>query len=114
MTYARCEHDGCERAAQFAPKICVPAMGWPLDEKRALQATLGVRLCREHCEEFPAADQFKADAPGALREVFKVMARAAGSFIPPDFKRAWVKPVPLDGEEWATFTRVRAQRAQAK
>lgn len=104
----QCSETGCLHIATHAPKICVPATGWPQDEKRALTMILGVRLCLAHCATF-RPDQV-LDVPNekgsTLRQVLPILARLNGSTIPPDPDRAWIVPLAMAGEEFKAFDRI--------
>lgn len=100
-----CAHTGCGRPATHAPKICVPATGWPIDLHQPLSAILMLKVCRQHvAEAFHPTENFKPGSP--LRTVFEVLARGK---VPPDFARAFVTPIRLDSDEFQSF-----ERAQAK
>lgn len=100
MTYQKCDNEKCELAAQFAVKLFIPAMGYPQEEQRSLQMILGLKICKEHGEEF-TAEQFLSD--DEIKHIFRIMARSNGSKIPPDFKRAWTRLISLDSEEFKIF-----------
>lgn len=92
----KCSTTDCERAAQCAPTICVPATGHPAVFAKSLQAVLSLPLCVECCEKFDAKAQFTNKE---TRDVFRAMAKMVSS-IPPDFKRAFVVKCWLDSPEY--------------
>ena len=105
----RCASDGCQNEATHAPKICVPASGYPQTEKQSLVSIMGIKLCEQHCQEFPAQEQFfSPECRDAWRGIFLMMARAAGSNIPPDFHRAFVVPAALDSDDYLMFEKMQA------
>lgn len=109
-----CQHEGCTRRAQFAPKVMVPATGTPIDMHTPLSILFGARYCREHCESFKP--DFDSGGPPPLRYLYEMMARAAcqqarRSYIAPDFSRAFTQKVRLDSEEWRKFDELRRRQA---
>lgn len=106
MTRINCDQVGCKQEAKYAPKICVPAMGWSIAMHQPLAAIMGLKLCEKHCRKFPAKDQFyNEETRETWRTIFEIMARATGSSIPPDFERAFVTVVRLDSEEFLILER---------
>lgn len=108
--FEKCQHEECEQAAQFAPQVCVPGKGYPQEYSRALRAIFGLKLCKTHCLEFSATEQFEHVATkDKWQKIFRMLARSTGSSVPPDFERAWVHPLPLDSDDWRAM-----EKAQAK
>jgi hypothetical protein len=106
MRYEKCASEGCERAAQFVPQICVPAMGWPASRDISLKGIVNLKLCHACCVEFKAAEQFEHPTTALLwQNLFRTIAKAQGSEVPPDFARAWTYCLPIDTEEYAGFER---------
>lgn len=115
----KCEREGCDRTATHAVKICVPATGWPKEEARALSMILGIKACRDHAAAFDPADVLLQPTPNDADTTFAdavlpAMARMSGPSIPPDASRAWVVPIPLDGEEFQTFERIQARSREGR
>lgn len=109
MTYKPCSWHGCPCAAQFAPKLLVPGEGYPQEESRSAGMICGLELCREHAENFDVQDFLEQDN-GAIKQTVTMMVKAMGSSVRPDFKRAWVRALPLDGSEYAIFERMRSKQ----
>lgn len=112
----KCSETGCSHAATHVPKLCVPAMGWPQDETRALSLMLGAPMCRRHCEAFTPDNLL--DVPnekGATvrNDLIPAMARLTGSRIPPDCDRAWVVPVRMDSPAYRDFEAIQRKRGDA-
>lgn len=107
----QCTETGCLHLATHVPKICIPATGWPQDEKRALTMILGVRLCLGHVATFTTAQVM--DVPNekgsSLRDILPILARLNGSKIPPDPDRAWIVPLSVNSEEFRSFEQARGE-----
>jgi hypothetical protein len=104
----QCSETGCMHLATHAPKICIPATGWPQDEKRALTMILGVKLCLGHVATFTPGQVM--DVPNekgsTLRDILPILTRLNGSTVPPDPDRAWIVPLALTSAEFKSFEQV--------
>lgn len=110
----RCERDGCEQAAQFAVEICVPAKTMQAKEREWPSVIIGLKLCLTHAKEFDAKQQFNDPRTAdTWKTIFKV-AYGVGKYkeLGPDFDRAFVNPIPLDGEKFLTYERMTAKGKQ--
>lgn len=100
-----CAWEGCKNKGRFAPKICVPATGVPIDCHQPLSAIFGMALCDDHIKtctpELLLTDQGK--------DLFRQLA-ASMTRVPPDFARAWVSPVSLNSPEYKKFQKQKAQK----
>lgn len=112
MTYGKCASDDCSNAAQFAPKICAPATGYPPEERYSLSGIFGLELCKSCCEKFPAAEQFtNPKTADTWTTIFNMLLKAKGrGAIPPDYTRAFVVCLPLDSKEYLTFKSMQATK----
>ena len=99
-----CMRIGCSAAAAFGLKLGIPAAGVPMHRARPLEVVVGVLLCPAHAEEATPADYLTAP----LRKACTTMSVRAGSGLP-DFDRALIRALPLDGVEWAMFERRQQQ-----
>lgn len=101
-----CTETGCAHEGQWAVKLCVPHVGYENDP-RPWASVLGVRMCRRHVEGFRASDIIDRPTPAGnstFRETFgKVLSITRG---PVDFDRAYVVPIRVSSEEFATFERL--------
>lgn len=99
-----CPHDG-----QWAVKLCVPHAGYENDP-RPWATILGVRMCRRHIEGFKAAQIIDAPTPAGnstFREAFgRVLSITRG---PVDFDRAYIVPLRVSSDEFATYERLTNQ-----
>lgn len=95
---------GCSNRASVAPKVCVPATGWPIGSHKPLEALLGLPLCKDHFEEINSQELVQDEK---MRQVFRSAARMNGSPLAPDFKRTFVVPVRLDSDEYVKFTEMK-------
>lgn len=114
----RCSWDSCEKDATIVPEVNVPAQGYPRDSHQPLSMILGLPVCEEHFKNINLEELLYKGGPfnEGLEPVFK--AGAAGR-QPPDFKRAWLSKIPLDGDKYKNFVKSQekfaaAQEARAK
>lgn len=104
----RCSTTDCPHGAKYAPKICIPATGWPIDMHKPIELVCGVKLCKECMDKMKADDWLgpeldKPENKGTgknLREIVTIMTRG---HMPPDFDRAWIEPLLLSSKEFAEF-----------
>lgn len=87
-----CMQKGCEARASWAVQICVPARGWDLGKHEPFKMIIGLLVCPIHKEEIKI-ETFLTDQ---LKTVVKTVLKGK---CPPDFKRAYVKMLPLENEE---------------
>lgn len=99
-----CTRKGCDRPAAFVPKICVPAMGRAIGAHRPLEVGLTLPTCAE-CMAGLTRDNFISPDHPAGAHLRHVIGLAAGGRVLPDFDRAWVEGVALDGVEFAEIER---------
>lgn len=101
-----CQAIDCPHAGQWAVKLCVPHVGYENDP-RPWESILGVRFCRRHVEDFKASQIIDVATPNGtstFRETFgKVLSVTRG---PVDFDRAYIVPLRVSSEEFATFERL--------
>lgn len=90
-----CKTKECTAVATCLPKLCVPAMYWPIDAHTPLESVLCVPMC-EPCAGAMKATDFFSDGPSDLRPVFEFLARGK---LPPDFKRAFITTIALDSPQ---------------
>ena len=102
-----CEREGCQREAQWAPKLCIPPTGFP-HSKSDMSFMMDVKLCLEHAVEFGASIDFDDPGNAMLRRGAEALAT---SKVPPDFKRITSEPVRLNSAEYAMFGKARARSA---
>src|SRR5687767_13676313 len=85
-----CMRDGCKREGRWAPRICVPATGWPRDHK-PVTMVFGLQLCEEHFAEVSAQDFLDPSLPEPnLRGALEILAQGRAA---PDFQRAYIRRV---------------------
>ena len=102
-----CAAPGCERPAEVALIINVPATGMPIPEHDPLQCALGVRFCRSCAVEEEAQDWVK---PGSdLRAAIENVARRIDG-VPPDFERAFITLVEFTDPAWLLLQQQHEQR----
>lgn len=102
-----CQRKGCDKQAKFGVKLCVPAMGWSIDQHNPLAVLVGFEVCKEHFDEIIPKEWIKDDR---MKELFRIAARARGSdAVPPDFERVFKRSVPIDSKEWLDFLKMRAE-----
>ncbi len=99
----KCSGKDCPYGAKFAPCICVPATGWPMDTHEHLQAIMSLPLC-ESCfsamtvENFLGMDEkILVNGKNLIRETFKALTTGK---MPPDFDRAYLKRVNINSVEY--------------
>lgn len=92
---------GCANPATVGLAMNVPAKGVALAEHDPIRILLGIMVC-DGCTRKIAAKEFLGDSSSSLGTLLRVMCRKGG-WAEPDFDRAFIAPVPLDGEEWKAF-----------
>lgn len=95
-----CQSTGCTREATHFPKLCVPAIGWPIDAHQPISAVLGVKLCRDHAKAFPPANKQTPEVRKAIEAAARMMRKA-----PPDFARSFIQPIRIDCPEGQKYAR---------
>lgn len=91
------------REAKVVPKLYVPAIGYPIEERRCIQAIMNAPKCAECFAKYSWAN-FDNDV---IRRLMESLARSKGPLAaPPDFARAFVKGLPLDSVEYAQYEKV--------
>lgn len=103
-----CQKTGCTRPASKALTINVPAKGWPISLHQPVRMVIGVHLCRQCAATVKAAEFLTADTK--IKTVIEDMCRTAKQ-AEPDFARAFVTPISLDGDEYQNFAALRHGRA---
>lgn len=107
----KCDHRGCLSPARWAPKLCVPAQGIPIDLHKPLSALASLPLCDIHIAEIKAQDMLGGKFDGTalgnepMKEIFRTTVRAIGG-VAPDFDRAFIQKVRLDSDEYSSFKRM--------
>lgn len=106
-----CQHSGCPQLATHMPCLMVPAKGWPIEAHQPIQFALGVKVCLHHAKGAGAAALLERNPK--LVEVIKVAARAANpGGAKPDFERAWIDPLALDGARYAAMAAMMSKTSQ--
>lgn len=96
-----CSENGCTRPAEWCPRICIPALGWPIHEHEPMSLVLAAPVCEAH---FPGVDLQATLAPGlidgkpGIRRLVEVITRGAGR-VAPDFDRAYIERAALDAPD---------------
>jgi len=101
----KCAHEGCQKEASCAPKICVPAVNGPLEESKTIGLILSLKICQLHFDELKIKDFLSPTSD--LRRMVEIVARGKAE---PDFERAWFKRVLLISNEFGMFERAQAGR----
>lgn len=99
-----CQKTDCGRPATTAPTLNIPAKGFPISLHQPIRMVIGLRLCR-HCARQATAPDFLTDK---IKAVVEAMARGKA---PPDFDRAFVSPISLDGDEFQNFAALQHGRS---
>lgn len=96
-----CSTKECKHGAKFAPCICVPAQGWPMDAHAHLEAIMLLPLCESCIKEFKVDNFLGPEATvkgkNVMREIFKTLTTGK---MPPDFDRAYIKRVSINSKEY--------------
>jgi hypothetical protein len=105
MSEQMCNRQGCTKHAKWAPKLNVPATGWPLHAHKPMAVLGTLMLCDEHMAEITPADMLGGECEGkegmvGLKQMF--IAATAGK-VPPDFARAFMTRVDIEGDEFKQF-----------
>lgn len=114
-----CSSIGCGKPATCCPRICVPAMGTPLESdigfcsrfflgKKApppIKITMGLELCDEHFAKFDVQKMLTHDGRAMLRHKIAQAGKRE-----PDFDRAYVVAVSLEHNDVKTMKASRIQR----
>lgn len=103
-----CQKVGCTRSATKALSINVPAKGWPISLHQPARVVIGLRLCRQCAAEAKAEDFLTFDT--VIKPTLEGMCRASMK-AEPDFDRAFISPISLDGDEYQRFAALRHGRA---
>lgn len=103
MPITRCEYEGCQREAVFAPKLFVPPVGYIGTEQNSVALVLGLKTCRTHCENLEL-EEFLNEK---IRQLIELMVKMRGSVVPPNFAAAWIKPLRLDSAEYKLFANMK-------
>lgn len=101
-----CQKTGCTRPASKALTINVPAKGWPVSLHQPIRMVLGLRLCRQCAAEATPAEFLTDD----MRRATEITCRASKK-AEPDFDRAFISPISLDGHEYQNFVALRHGRS---
>lgn len=105
-----CCHVDCQLEAKWAPKLCVPATGVPIDTHNPLKIIMSIPVCDDHIGEMRAPDFLSHDP--RLKGIFEMMARGRAA---PDFERAFIQRVSLNSSEYKIFRKQQEEhRAQEK
>lgn len=72
----------------------IPATGYP-DDAAPAQIIVGLKLCDEHAKEFDAKAFLLSDP--RLIQAITLLTRG---MAPPDFARAFSRPVPFNSRAW--------------
>lgn len=108
MSRAGCIREGCTAKATVAPRLNVPAQGWPIDMHRPMTAIVGMPLCEEHFKDVANLEGLKAALGNEIKGgddlmgLIQATLLAAGK-LPPDFDRAWVTRLSINSEEYKSF-----------
>lgn len=92
-----CMIEGCPAAATYAPKLCIPAMGHKIGSHQPIELMLGFKTCHAHFDS--DAKKMLAENPN-FEKMIRLMARDRAT---PDFDRAWIVAMPLDGDEFQEY-----------
>lgn len=96
-----CAESKCGKTATHGIKICIPAIGEPIDQHAPFTCCLGMNLCHQCAREFPVVDFLKGN--DQMREMFDNANRPSGKLL--DYDRAWVSPIAFGSREWQLFIR---------
>jgi hypothetical protein len=102
----KCAEDTCTLEATHVPKICIPAIGWPIELHQPLSAVMTVPLCLAHARDFRVRETLELRGERTLRRIFELMAQSLKK-LAPDFDRAFVVPVSMSSAEFVELDRIR-------
>lgn len=102
-----CQRDGCDQPARYAPKLFVPATGGPQSESKAACVIIGLCVCVDHRDGLKDLQFIEELLGPELRNAIRAMI-GTWSWIPPDFSRAWVRPIRCDSPEFREFEQQQA------
>jgi hypothetical protein len=101
MSGETCSRAGCGRAATYAPRLKIPAMGMPIALHQPLAMFVSIELCREHAQTF-AQDGLTFDDGSELREAIRRVVAGMGR-AEPDFERVTSEPVSINDPDYLSF-----------
>lgn len=101
-----CQKTGCTRPASKVLTVNVPAKGWPVSLHQPVRLVIDLRLCR-HCAAEAKIVEFLSDD---LKQAIEITCRASKK-ADPDFARAFLSPISIDGEEYQQFVALRVGRS---
>lgn len=99
----KCMRVSCTNEAAVAIKVSIPPVGYPIEGGMLVHAIMGVKACQSCFDQTKPEHVIGSDE---ARGHFTFAAQAAGKVLP-DFDRAFLTPVPLGGEEFAMYERMR-------
>lgn len=97
-----CETKDCGQTAVVVPKLCVPAVGVPIDLQRPVSLIINLPLCDKCAGELVLKDWLSDD----LKRIIEIGFQGKGL---PDFARAFFTQVSIGSTEHDLFRRAREQ-----
>lgn len=85
-----CQHEHCKRPATHAPKLCIPAQGYPRGTAAPLSCLIALPCCMPHLKQIKP-EEFLSD------QMKQTVAILTAGKTPPDYDRAWIEAAP---PEW--------------
>lgn len=99
----KCASQGCRDFGTHFPKVCVPATGHDIATHEPVSCIISLPLCREHAAVFAVNEWLETPTPQAGKTMRDVFALAVAGRVPPDFDRAFCKPVQIKSKEAQRF-----------
>lgn len=103
-----CQKNGCTWPASKALTLNVPAKGWPIALHQPVRMVIGLQLCRQCAAAAKPAEFLAGDI--TIKATIESVCRTAKK-AEPDFDRAFISPISLDGDEYRRFAALQHGRA---
>lgn len=97
----KCSEKNCMKHGKWAPKINVPAKGWPIDMHQPIQSIMTIELCEEHKNSYSIENFINNETP-ELQQILTMACKSQGK-AEPDFDRAWLSWLGVGSSEYIKF-----------
>lgn len=97
-----CQKNECPNVAEVALCIKIPAMNVSIDEHEPISVAINLKLCRS-CLAKEDVHVWLSHNNNYLKLMVARQVQALGK-QPPDFNRAWLEGIALDGPELKILT----------
>ncbi len=92
-----CDANGCDRVAVYAPVVCVPYEGFPVQVRKPIIGFIDTHVCPLHWRSIRGYDVLGKKIRDAIEAV------AVEHNGRPAFRRAYVKPIRCHSAEFLQF-----------